>query len=186
MSLSVYSFGINHQINDTDHKQLAYPRIPTTRTEQIAHKSTDRVGLQDQFVVAALQEAIEAYLVRLFEGMNLCAIHAKSVTIMPKDILLTRRIGGDEELSGDEEFNLELLYGNGVTLHQLLTHFSIEASPSIVYVVVRGILEGLDLTIELYYLCVLRVSLNRSTVIKNKYSLIECHLHEKFKQFEKL
>ncbi|KAL8550162.1 hypothetical protein ACS0TY_008839 [Phlomoides rotata] len=39
--------------------------------------------------VAALQEAAEAYLVGLFEDTNLCAIHAKRVTIMPKDIQLT-------------------------------------------------------------------------------------------------
>ena len=37
---------------------------------------------------AALQEATEAYLVGLFEDTNLCAIHAKRVTIMPKDIQL--------------------------------------------------------------------------------------------------
>ena len=42
----------------------------------------------------ALQEAAEAYLMRLFEDMNLCAIHAKRVTIMPKDIQLARRIRG--------------------------------------------------------------------------------------------
>ncbi|GFP95413.1 histone h3.2 [Phtheirospermum japonicum] len=35
--------------------------------------------------VAALQEAVEAYLVGLFEDTNLCDIHAKRVTIMPKD-----------------------------------------------------------------------------------------------------
>ena len=40
----------------------------------------------------ALQEAAKAYLVRLFEDTNLCAIHAKRVTIMPKDIQLARRI----------------------------------------------------------------------------------------------
>ena len=43
----------------------------------------------------ALQEAAEAYLVRLFEDMNLCAIHTKRVTIMPKDIQLVRRIRGE-------------------------------------------------------------------------------------------
>merc|ERR1712080_499804 len=39
-------------------------------------------------VVMALQEASEAYLVGLFEDTNLCAIHAKRVTIMPKDMQL--------------------------------------------------------------------------------------------------
>merc|ERR1719343_458314 len=38
--------------------------------------------------VLALQEAAEAYLVGLFEDTNLCAIHAKRVTIMPKDLQL--------------------------------------------------------------------------------------------------
>ena len=45
--------------------------------------------------VMALQEAAEAYLVGLFEDTNLCAIHAKRVTIMPKDIQLVRRICGE-------------------------------------------------------------------------------------------
>ena len=45
--------------------------------------------------VLALQEASEAYLVGLFEDTNLCAIHGKRVTIMPKDIQLARRIRGE-------------------------------------------------------------------------------------------
>ena len=45
--------------------------------------------------IMALQEASEAYLVGLFEDSNLCAIHAKRVTIMPKDIQLARRIRGE-------------------------------------------------------------------------------------------
>ena len=45
--------------------------------------------------MAALQEAAEAYLVGLFEDSNLCAIHAKWVTIMPKDIQLARHIRGE-------------------------------------------------------------------------------------------
>uniref|UniRef100_A0A453CH66 Core Histone H2A/H2B/H3 domain-containing protein n=1 Tax=Aegilops tauschii subsp. strangulata TaxID=200361 RepID=A0A453CH66_AEGTS len=45
--------------------------------------------------VSALQEAAKAYLIGLFEDTNLCAIHAKRVTIMPKDILLARRIHGE-------------------------------------------------------------------------------------------
>jgi len=45
--------------------------------------------------IFALQEAAEAYLVGLFEDTNLCAIHAKRVTIFPKDIQLARRIRGE-------------------------------------------------------------------------------------------
>ncbi|KIM90888.1 hypothetical protein PILCRDRAFT_58946 [Piloderma croceum F 1598] len=44
--------------------------------------------------ILALQEATEAYLVHLFEDANLCAIHAKRVTIMQRDIQLARRIRG--------------------------------------------------------------------------------------------
>jgi histone H3 len=45
--------------------------------------------------IMALQEAAEAYLTGLFEDANLCAIHAKRVTIMPKDMQLARRIRGE-------------------------------------------------------------------------------------------
>jgi histone H3/H4 len=40
----------------------------------------------------ALHEASEAYLVSLAEDTNLCAIHARRVTIMPKDIQLAKKI----------------------------------------------------------------------------------------------
>lgn len=43
----------------------------------------------------ALQEAAESHLVGLFEDVNLCALHAKRVTIMPKDMMLARRVRGD-------------------------------------------------------------------------------------------
>ena len=46
-------------------------------------------------VILCLQEAAEAYLVQLFDDANLCAIHARRVTIMPKDILLARQIRGE-------------------------------------------------------------------------------------------
>ncbi|KAL2779832.1 histone H3.Y [Daubentonia madagascariensis] len=45
--------------------------------------------------LGALQEACEAYLVSLFEDTNLCALHAKRVTIMPNDMQLARRIRGE-------------------------------------------------------------------------------------------
>ena len=41
------------------------------------------------------QEAGEAFLVELFERANLCAVCAKRVTIMPKDIQLAQRIRED-------------------------------------------------------------------------------------------
>jgi histone H3 len=45
--------------------------------------------------VMALQEAAEAYLVGLFEDTNLCAVHARRVTIMPRDMQLARRLRGE-------------------------------------------------------------------------------------------
>ena len=45
--------------------------------------------------ILCLQEVAEAYLVGLFEDTNLCPIHAKRVTIMPKDLQLARRIRGE-------------------------------------------------------------------------------------------
>ena len=47
--------------------------------------------------VMAMQEASESYMVGLFEDTNLCAIHAKRVTIMPKDMQLARRLRGERE-----------------------------------------------------------------------------------------
>ena len=51
----------------------------------------------------ALQEASEAYLVGLFEDTNLCAIHAKRITIQPKDMVLARRIRGYPDASYNPE-----------------------------------------------------------------------------------
>lgn len=45
--------------------------------------------------ILALQEAAEAYLVGLFEDTNLCAIHAKRITILPRDMQLALRIRGE-------------------------------------------------------------------------------------------
>ncbi|KFH73073.1 histone H3 [Podila verticillata NRRL 6337] len=54
-----------------------------------------QVGLRWQSeALMAIQEAAEAFLVHLFEDANLCAIHAKRVTIMQRDIQLARRIRG--------------------------------------------------------------------------------------------
>ena len=44
---------------------------------------------------AAMQEATESYVVSLLSDTNLCAIQAKRVTIMPKDIQLAKRLRGE-------------------------------------------------------------------------------------------
>ena len=45
--------------------------------------------------IAALQEAAENFIVGFFEDVNLLAVHARWVTIMPQDIRLALRIRGD-------------------------------------------------------------------------------------------
>lgn len=44
--------------------------------------------------LSALQEATESYLTGLFEDTNMCCLHAKRVTIMPRDMKLASRIRG--------------------------------------------------------------------------------------------
>jgi histone H3 len=51
--------------------------------------------------ILAVQEAAEAYMIGLFEDTNLCASHAKRVTIYPKDMQLARRIRGETSLDNN-------------------------------------------------------------------------------------
>jgi len=70
-------------------------RAPFQRlVREIAQDFKQDVRFQGSAILA-MQEASEAYLVTLFEDTNLCAIHAKRVTIMPKDIQLARRMRGE-------------------------------------------------------------------------------------------
>lgn len=75
--------------------ELLIRRLPFQRlVREIAQDF--KTGLKFQSAaLSALQEAAEAYLVGLFEDTNLCTIHAKRVTIMPRDIQLARRIRGE-------------------------------------------------------------------------------------------
>lgn len=57
-----------------------------------AHRSDLRF---QSAAVMSLQSAAEAYLVGVFEDTNLAAIHAKRITIAPKDLMLARRIRGE-------------------------------------------------------------------------------------------
>ncbi|KAJ9578038.1 hypothetical protein L9F63_025101, partial [Diploptera punctata] len=68
--------------------ELLIRKLPFQRlVREIAQDFKTDLRFQSSAVMA-LQEASEAYLVGLFEDTNLCAIHAKRVTIMPKDIQL--------------------------------------------------------------------------------------------------
>ena len=61
--------------------------------KEIAMDYKNDLRFQSQALLA-IQEAFEAFMIGLFEDTNLCAIHAKRVTIMPKDMQLARRIRG--------------------------------------------------------------------------------------------
>ena len=75
---------------------LLIRKLPFQRVvREIAQQFKSDLRFQSQAILA-LQEASEAYLVGLFEDTNLCAIHAKRVTIMPKDMQLARRIRGEK------------------------------------------------------------------------------------------
>jgi len=75
--------------------ELLIRKLPFQRlVREIAQDFKTDLRFQSTAIMA-LQEAAEAYLVGLFEDTNLCAIHAKRVTIMPKDIQLARRIRGE-------------------------------------------------------------------------------------------
>ena len=76
--------------NDLLIRKLPFQRL----VREIAQDFKTDLRFQSQAILA-LQEASEAYLVGLFEDTNLCAIHAKRVTVMVKDMRLARRIRGE-------------------------------------------------------------------------------------------
>ena len=79
------------------HTHLLIRRLPFQRlVREVADSFKTELRWRSSALMA-LQEACEAYLVQLFEDSNLCAIHAKRVTIMPKDIQLVRRIHGERD-----------------------------------------------------------------------------------------
>jgi histone H3 len=74
------------------------PLIPKLAFERLVREIAQEYKADVRFrpeAVAATQQASEAYLVGLFEDTNLCAIQARRVTVMPKDMQLARRIRGE-------------------------------------------------------------------------------------------
>ena len=74
---------------------LLIHKLPFQRlVREIAQEFKNDLRFQAS-AIEALQESAEMYLVSLFEDSNLCALHAKRVTVMPKDLQLARRIRGE-------------------------------------------------------------------------------------------
>jgi histone H3 len=75
--------------------ELLIRKLPFQRVcRELTHEINNDLRFQSSALLA-LQEATEAYLVGLFECSNLCAIHSRRVTIMPRDIQLARRLRGE-------------------------------------------------------------------------------------------
>lgn len=82
--------------------ELLIRKLPFQRIVREIVYSVHNIHNQDKRIrftstaLQALQEAVEAYMIGLLEDTNLCALHAKRVTIMPKDMQLARRIRGEK------------------------------------------------------------------------------------------
>ena len=76
----------NKLIKEISQEYRVCPEGPGTPSVQVRFQST---------ALAALQEAAKNFIVGLFENVNLLAVHAKRVTVMPRDIRLALRIRGD-------------------------------------------------------------------------------------------
>ena len=98
---------------------LLIPKAPFTRLVRDICGGIDNDLRFNAETLLALQEAAEAYLVSLLEDSSLCAIHAKRQTIVKADMVLAKRLRGDDnhdhvdrvEKSGDEMF-YQLPYRN--------------------------------------------------------------------------
>ena len=74
---------------------LLIRKLPFQRlVREVAQEFLSELRFQSTAILA-LQEAAEAYLVSLFEDTNLLAMHAKRVTIKPRDMQLASRIRGE-------------------------------------------------------------------------------------------
>ena len=92
--------------------KLLIPKAPFQRLVRDICSGIDNDLRFQRQALAALQEAAEAYIVGIMEDAGLCAVHAKRQTVMKSDMILARRIRGDEnhdhvdrmDKSGNEVF----------------------------------------------------------------------------------
>ena len=93
-------------------QKTAEPLIPKIAmfylVREILQKEWSWLHIQASAVLA-IHEATEAYLVHLMEDTNLCAIHAKCDTILPKVLQLARRIRGNNGVVVPYNYNVVLL-----------------------------------------------------------------------------
>ena len=84
------------QTREMDSKLLiskrAFAKLVYEITETLFPEQGFRFSLRG---ISALHVASEDYLVGLFEDSYLCALHAKRVTLMKRDMTLARRLRGD-------------------------------------------------------------------------------------------
>ena len=83
-------------------RKLPFSRVVREIMQNLTIHSETHLRIQAS-ALQALQQASEAYLVGLFEDVNLCALHAHRVTIMRSDIVLAQRIRGDLSRSSTYE-----------------------------------------------------------------------------------
>lgn len=75
--------------------ELLIPKLPMQRLIRSIAAEFKPDGIKFQSAaIGAIHEAAEAYMAQIFEDTNLCAIHAKRVTIQPRDIKLAMRLRG--------------------------------------------------------------------------------------------
>ncbi len=79
-------------------RKLPFQRLVRDICEDVKRSTRDEPVRFQSSALLALQEATEAYLVGLFEDTNLCAAHARRITIMPRDMQLARRIRGERNI----------------------------------------------------------------------------------------
>ena len=81
--------------------ELLIRKLPFARlVREVAQDFSTDLRFQRN-AIGALQEAAEIFLISLLEDTNLCAIHAKRVTIFPKDMQLARKLRNDKVMGGD-------------------------------------------------------------------------------------
>ncbi|KAF7683475.1 histone H3.3a [Astathelohania contejeani] len=78
---------------------LLIRKLPFQRLiREVAASFKPDIRFQSQAILA-IQEAFENYCTSLFEDANLCVLHCKRVTCMPKDLQLAMKIKGDSLMS---------------------------------------------------------------------------------------